>query len=236
MNGLASLVAAGKRTINKRNTSTPLICVRLSSHPTWLSHLNLTVLKMPCKSNAQALLDLSDPALLQKKVPDVWGVSEVWMTLTKNKLPPWRKDDTPLSKSVNTAILSFVNKYWALDDAEARKNFWKGKVPARRRGKKNKGKVVEVPDNDAAGRQAYNLWVQTEWKKWAINDVILGELKEQAADPWSVMEEEGNSTVSESLMRWHPLTRRAVSDHGTGSSGHAYLQDRRRVVWGRCRG
>lgn len=149
---------------------------------------------MPCKSNAQALLDISDPALVDKKVPDVWVDSEVWAGLTKNKLPPWRKDDTPLSKSVNTAILSFVNKYWSVEGTEARKNFWKGTVPKKRG---NKGKVVDVPDNDAAGRQAYNLWVQTEWKKWAINDVILGELKPNAADPWSVMEEEGNSNVSD---------------------------------------
>lgn len=151
---------------------------------------------MPSKSNAQALLDLSDPAHAEKRTPDFWTESEVWGRLTKNKLPPWKRDITATNKSSTASILSFVNKYWALE-AEERKDFLQGSAGRAGKGKKGKkGKVkIDMPDNDTAGRAAFNSWLQGAWKTWSINDVILGELTELGADPWSYMEDEGTAIV-----------------------------------------
>lgn len=152
---------------------------------------------MPSKSNAQALLDLSDPAHRDKGLPDMWTESEVWGKLTKNKLPPWKKDVTPTNRSVTAAIVSFVNKYWSLEGDE-RKDFLQGNVGRGAKGKnKKKGKgKVDMPDNDGAGRDAFNVWVKAEWRTWALNDTVLGELKDVGGDPWSVMEDEGTAVVS----------------------------------------
>lgn len=166
--------------------------------------MNIAILKMPSTSNAQALLELSDPALIGGKTqfPDVWANCEAWQKLTNNTVPPWRWEIIGIITSAATAVQAFVVKFWALAMGDEQNSFMKGKG-VRGKGKKTRGKgkgkskaAADVPDNDTAGRDAFCTWVKAEWPKWEMKDKVLKELREGSSDPWSHMEETNTDVVS----------------------------------------
>lgn len=204
---------------------------------------------MPSHSNAQALLELSDPALRGDGVPDVWADSEVWAKLTENVQPPWRWELTAIVTSIAAAVHAFALKFWALAKGEVRTGFMRGTVDATgkvksKRGKargagkgKGKGKQkqkeqehVEVPDNDAAGRDSFNAWVKKYWQKWNLKDVVLKELRGGGSDPWSYMEDHNTNIVSDLSAVRRILTFAPVSDYGGSASQRASARYRACLV------
>lgn len=167
----------------------------------------------------------------------MWADSEVWSKLTGNVLPPWRWELNAIVTSIAAAVHAFAIKFWALASGEGRAGFMKGTVDAtgkvkatkgrgRGAGKgKGKGKAkekqteqVEVPDNDAAGRDTFNAWVKKYWAKWNLKDVVLKELRQGGSDPWSYMEDHNTDVVSDLSAVRRVLTLSPVSDSRESAS------------------
>lgn len=133
-------------------------------------------------SNAQALLELSDPALQATgpRVPDMWTESAQWQDITNHEAPPWRWERAGLVVGIAAATSAFANKYWATGKNQ-RDDFMKG----------------NGHDNDSEGRDALNQWVKKRWPAFRIKEAVLEELQEGNADPWSYMESRNTDKVSD---------------------------------------